>query len=47
MRRFRRTTSSLGKLWFFRKGKYIAGIANVAESGDPVAGAKVLAGRMP
>jgi hypothetical protein len=44
---FQASDKYLGKLCFFRKGKYIAGIANVAESGDPVAAAKVLAGRMP
>jgi hypothetical protein len=44
---FQANDKYLGKLCFFRKGKYIGGIANVAESGDPVAAAKVLAGRMP
>ncbi len=44
---FQANDKYLGKLCFFRKGKYVAGIANVAESGDPVAFAKVLAGRMP
>jgi hypothetical protein len=44
---FQASDKYLGKLCFFRKGRYIAGIAKVAESGDPVAAAKVLAGRMP
>jgi hypothetical protein len=43
---FQANDKYLGKICFFRKGKYIAGIANVAESGDAVAAAKVLAGRM-
>jgi hypothetical protein len=44
---FQANDKYLGKLCFFRKGKYVAGIANVAESGDPVAFAKVLAARIP
>jgi hypothetical protein len=44
---FQATDKYLGKICFFRKGKYIGGIANVAETGDPVAAAKVLAGRIP
>jgi len=37
----------LGRLCFFRKGKYIGGYANVAEGQDPVALAKALAARLP
>jgi hypothetical protein len=37
----------LGRLCFFRKGKYIGGYANVAEGQDPVGLAKTLAGRLP
>ncbi len=37
----------LGRLCFFRKGKFVAGYANVAEGQDPVALAKVLASRLP
>ena len=44
---FQANDKYLGKICFFRKGKYVAGIANVAESGDPVAAAKVLAARIP
>jgi hypothetical protein len=44
---FQANDKYLGRLCFFRKGRYIAGIANVTESADPVASAKVLASRMP
>jgi len=44
---FQATDKYLGRICFFRKGKYVAGIANVAESADPVALVKVLAGRIP
>lgn len=37
----------LGRLCFFRKGKYLGGYANVAEGQDPVALAKALAARLP
>jgi hypothetical protein len=37
----------LGRLCFFRKGRYIAGYANVAESADPVALSAALAARLP
>jgi hypothetical protein len=37
----------LGRLCFFRKGKYIGGYANVAEGQDPLALAKALAARLP
>lgn len=37
----------LGRLCFFRKGKYIGGYANVAEGQDPVGLAKALAARLP
>ncbi len=37
----------LGRLCFFRKGKYIGGYANVAEGQDPVTLAKALAARLP
>jgi hypothetical protein len=37
----------LGRLCFFRKGRYVAGYANVAEGTDPAALAKSLAARLP
>ncbi len=37
----------LGRLCFFRKGKYVAGFANVTEPTDPVASAGALAAKMP
>jgi len=37
----------LGRLCFFRKGRYVAGYANVAEGTDPVELAKSLAARLP
>jgi hypothetical protein len=37
----------LGRLCFFRKGKYVAGYANVAEGQDPVALAAALAAKLP
>ena len=44
---FQITDKYLGRLCFFRKGKYVAGFANVTEPTDPVAAAKVLASKMP
>lgn len=44
---FQATDKYLGRLCFFRKGKYVAGIAAVPENSDPVALAKTLASRMP
>jgi hypothetical protein len=44
---FQITDKYLGRLCFFRKGKYVAGFANVTEPTDPVAAAKVLAAKMP
>lgn len=40
---FTRDDQYLGKLCFFRKGRYIGGYANVAAGSDPVALAKALA----
>jgi hypothetical protein len=37
----------LGRLCFFRKGRYIAGYANVAEGTDPVSLSTALAARLP
>jgi hypothetical protein len=37
----------LGRLCVFRKGRYVAGYANVAEGQDPLALAKSLAARLP
>jgi len=37
----------LGRLCFFRKGRFVAGYANVAEGTDPAALAKSLAARLP
>jgi len=37
----------LGRLCFFRKGRYVAGFANVTGDADPVAAAKALAARIP
>jgi hypothetical protein len=37
----------LGRLCFFRKGRFVAGYANVAEGSDPAALAKALAARLP
>jgi len=44
---FQATDKYLGRLCFFRKGKYVAGIAGVPEGSDPVSYAKILASRMP
>jgi hypothetical protein len=44
---FQATDKYLGRLCFFRKGRYIAGFANVVDSSDPVAAAKALAARIP
>jgi hypothetical protein len=44
---FQASDKYLGRLCFFRKGKYVAGIAGVPDSADPVAAVKVLAGRIP
>ena len=37
----------LGRLCFFRKGRYVAGYGNVAEGQDPVSLAAALAARLP
>lgn len=44
---FQATDQYLGRLCFFRKGRYIGGYANVAEGRDPVALAKALAEKLP
>ncbi len=44
---FQFTDKYLGRLCFFRKGRYVAGFANVKETADPVAAAKTLAAKMP
>jgi hypothetical protein len=44
---FQAADKYLGRLCFFRKGRYIAGYANVAEGMDPVTLAGVLAARLP
>jgi hypothetical protein len=44
---FQATDKYLGRLCFFRKGRYIAGFANVAATADPVAASKALAARIP
>ncbi len=41
------TDKYLGRLCFFRKGKYVGGFANVTEPTDPVAAAKALAAKIP
>jgi hypothetical protein len=37
----------LGRLCFFRKGRYIGGYANLAEGQDALAPASALAARIP
>ncbi len=44
---FQATDKYLGRLCFFRKGRYVAGFANLAEGSDPVAAAKTLAAQIP
>jgi hypothetical protein len=44
---FQSNDKYLGRLCFFRKGKYVAGVAGVPESSDPVAIAKSIAARIP
>jgi hypothetical protein len=41
------TDKYLGRLCFFRKGRYIGGFANVTEPADPVAAAQTLAAKIP
>jgi len=43
---FTYTDKYLGRLCFFRKGRYVAGFANVTEPVDPVEAAKALAARI-
>ena len=38
---------NLGRLCFFRKGRYVGGFANVTEPTDPVAAARTLASKIP
>ncbi|HSW50885.1 MAG TPA: DUF6599 family protein [Bryobacteraceae bacterium] len=44
---FQHTDRYLGRLCFFRKGRYVAGFANVTEGTDPVAAAQALASKIP
>jgi hypothetical protein len=44
---FQANDKYLGKLCFFRKGRYIAGYANVTEGQDPVALSTALAAKLP
>jgi hypothetical protein len=44
---FQATDKYLGRLCFFRKGRYVAGFANLTQSTDSMAMAKVLAARIP
>jgi hypothetical protein len=44
---FQYTDKYLGRLCFFRKGRYIGGFANVPEPADPVAAAQTLAAKIP
>jgi hypothetical protein len=44
---FQAADKYLGRLCFFRKGRYVAGFANVAEPADPVAAAQALAAKIP
>jgi hypothetical protein len=41
------TDKYLGRLCFFRKGRYVGGYANVADDHDPSALAAALAARLP
>jgi hypothetical protein len=43
---FQFTDKYLGRLCFFRKGRYVGGFANVTEPTDPVEAAKVLASKI-
>jgi hypothetical protein len=44
---FQATDRYLGRLCFFRKGRWLAGYANVAEGNDPAALAGALAAKLP
>ena len=44
---FQYTDKYLGRLCFFRKGRYVGGFANVTEPTDPVAAARALASKIP
>ncbi|MCC7173639.1 MAG: hypothetical protein IT159_00465 [Bryobacterales bacterium] len=44
---FQYTDKYLGRLCFFRKGRYVGGFANVTEPADPVAAARALAAKIP
>ncbi len=44
---FQFTDRYLGRLCFFRKGRYVGGFANVTEPTDPVEAARALASRIP
>jgi hypothetical protein len=44
---FQANDKYLGRLCFFRKGRYIGGYANVADGQDPVALSKALAAKLP
>ena len=44
---FQYTDKYLGRLCFFRKGRYVGGFANVTEPTDPVAAARTLASKIP
>ena len=44
---FQVTDRYLGRLCFFRKGRFVAGYANVADGTDPAALANTLAARLP
>jgi hypothetical protein len=44
---FQHTDKYLGRMCFFRKGRYVAGFANVTEPTDPVAAAQTLASKIP
>jgi len=44
---FQYTDKYLGRLCFFRKGRYVGGFANVTEPTDPVAAAQALAAKIP
>jgi hypothetical protein len=44
---FQATDKYLGRLCFFRKGRYIGGYANVADGQDPIALSKALAAKLP
>jgi hypothetical protein len=44
---FRAVDRYLGRLCFFRKGRYLAGFANLADSADAVSATSALASRVP